>query len=433
MVLTTILYSFLACSFLYFVFVVIFRFLLRYVNQTFPTISLIKSLISNPFKCNGFDRIINLPTCVDTDSIEYTQDSLSLIYKIPQSMCSNIKTNNQSDNNDSPNNYKILEIGSILALTDQITSVLIMCADKNHRPGVSIKLSGSIHSCNDPNTFKALECGKSIVIKAKIIKLGATLGFANMSVYSPDGKILATCNHIKYLKTGIIWDNFLGYLAPLVYRFHRNSNSGRKTDKVTKKYLAEAKSLVELQWTEYSSQFDMKDDVNNNDLKTKTNKKEISDLNTSNIDFNLFDVEDVLTLKEPTVVQDISTDISQDPSAFLEMHSNSSIHNMFNTIHGGAMACAIHRAAILHAFPVGSTREISSGAQHMGVQYLSPIKGFISIEIQRHSNTGDNIILDDEVFKLSSGVPRATYHMNVFGKDLKKKKKVPKVTATLLL
>jgi hypothetical protein len=68
-----------------------------------------------------------------------------------------------------------LDLGAILALTDEITTVVLMCEDKTHRPGVSVTLSGELF-CHE------IRPGQNILIEACATKIGSTLAFTEVCV-----------------------------------------------------------------------------------------------------------------------------------------------------------------------------------------------------------------------------------------------------------
>lgn len=69
---------------------------------------------------------------------------------------------------------KYLDLGAVLALADEVTTVLIVCSDSDYRPGVSVTLSGELYS-------NKIYAGQTVVIEATVTKLGATLGFVEVT------------------------------------------------------------------------------------------------------------------------------------------------------------------------------------------------------------------------------------------------------------
>jgi hypothetical protein len=70
----------------------------------------------------------------------------------------------------------VLDLGGVLALADEISTVLLCCEDKTHRAGVSVSLSGEILR---PEELKA---GNTVWVESVISKVGAALGFAEVRV-----------------------------------------------------------------------------------------------------------------------------------------------------------------------------------------------------------------------------------------------------------
>lgn len=71
-------------------------------------------------------------------------------------------------------NQDVLDLGGVLALADEISTVLLCCEDKTHRAGVSVSLSGEILR---PEGLKA---GETVYVESIISKVGAALGFAEV-------------------------------------------------------------------------------------------------------------------------------------------------------------------------------------------------------------------------------------------------------------
>lgn len=89
-----------------------------------------------------------------------------------------------------------LGVGAVLALADVFTTLVLLAGDSNHRPGVSISLTGEV--------FKSVLVGQSVTIKARILKIGANLGFTEMWVYDERNEPVARAKHIKYLQMGMM-------------------------------------------------------------------------------------------------------------------------------------------------------------------------------------------------------------------------------------
>lgn len=158
------------------------------------------------FDDNGFESHCKLWENVDMNKLTCIKGELNMIYKIPESLCVH-HSNSKID--------KILNLGGILALTDQITTILCICHDPLHRPGVSVSLCGERF-----NNQYYIKSGDKVKIVSKITKIGLTLGFIEMTVYllndnDSSEKKVAFCKHTKYLKMGYIWDNY-GSIFPML-------------------------------------------------------------------------------------------------------------------------------------------------------------------------------------------------------------------------
>lgn len=132
----------------------------------------------------------------------------------------------------------LLDLGGILALVDEISTVLLCCEDKTHRPGVSVSLTGEILR---PEGLKA---GDVVWIESVVSKVGSVLGFAEVIFWKTSEKreILARASHIKYMPVGgKIWDLASPLMPSLVVMAHRFGWSGAPLQE--KEYLPLAKLL----------------------------------------------------------------------------------------------------------------------------------------------------------------------------------------------
>jgi hypothetical protein len=160
------------------------------------------------FDGNSFESHCKLWENVDMNKLTCINGELNMIYKVPESLCV------QHCHSKSNKFDKILNLGGLLALTDQITSVLCICHDPLHRPGVSVSLCGERF-----NNQYDIKSGNKVRIVSKISKIGLTLGFIEMTVYllndnDSSEKKVAFCKHTKYLKMGYIWDHY-GSIFPM--------------------------------------------------------------------------------------------------------------------------------------------------------------------------------------------------------------------------
>ena len=159
------------------------------------------ALIRFPRYVHGFGKCLSFPKRI-MPNVMYKNGFLKVNYIVPESIC--IKENS--------GNRFILGLGGILAIADSMTTLLIMTDDLSHRPGVSVTLSGvMVENTNGTNPVLAND---EIVIVCKNIKLGATLGFVEAYFYK-NNSIFAYVRHVKYLKLGFLYDNWIGPLLPL--------------------------------------------------------------------------------------------------------------------------------------------------------------------------------------------------------------------------
>lgn len=68
--------------------------------------------------------------------------------------------------------------GAIATLVDDAGTVAIMSADRNNRPGVTTDLNVSY--------LRPAKAGAEVVAKAKVLKIGRTLGFVEVDITSGD-------------------------------------------------------------------------------------------------------------------------------------------------------------------------------------------------------------------------------------------------------
>lgn len=116
---------------------------------------------------------------------ELTNDNHTVFsYIIPSSLCINNYESNQ------------FTASGALAVLDELSTYSLMLKDKNSRSGVSVHFNVNIH-----NICKAND---SVIVISTADKIGKTLGFCSMKIYSNDteGKLLVSGNHIKYLPGG---------------------------------------------------------------------------------------------------------------------------------------------------------------------------------------------------------------------------------------
>ena len=108
-----------------------------------------------------------------------------------------------------------IELASILAMFDQVTTWAHFTGDEYSRPGVSVTLSAALEDGVLPSDLP--KSGEEIEIRARLVTTGRTLGFASAQCVSGDGTVLASGTHHKYLPMDAVtkyW-NFL-FSRPLM-------------------------------------------------------------------------------------------------------------------------------------------------------------------------------------------------------------------------
>ncbi len=299
-----------------------------------------------------------------------------MLYTIPHDICDNVESDSK-EGAGSGTKYKFLSLGGMLALCDELTTVLLMAADKSHRPGVSVQLSGEIaYKSSDKNSSlpactldgRAL-AGRTILCISTVSKIGESLSFTSMKIYSPQSSsdqskleksgpisddaikkesddivegstacttasidlskytLLADTRHIKFMKMGYLYDSVLGDCLPfLLYQFH----------KFFPKHFYSRKS-------------------NSNST------------NNTNSNSSLLDVIRL----DPAP----STDTQPTSSYFLQ--TNQSMLNPFKKVHGGALAIASVSAAM------ASVDKSDAFVRAMEVNYMSAssVSSFIALVI----------------------------------------------------
>jgi hypothetical protein len=110
---------------------------------------------------DSFGKFLDITSGI-IGGVNVNRGILEISYVVPEHLC-----------HCHPDNVSYLDLAAILALTDEITTALIVCEDKTYRPGVSVSLSGELY-CDD------IRAGQKIVIEACVTKIGATLGFTEV-------------------------------------------------------------------------------------------------------------------------------------------------------------------------------------------------------------------------------------------------------------
>lgn len=169
----------------------IFQYVKHSVKKSYQLEQFVKDLLQNPIKRKrGFENFIPLTSNIVFDSLSYNYPTLLFQYRIPSCLV---------------NKDQYLDLGGILALTDLVTSIVILLNDKSHRAGVSITLTGQTHTQHFPDITayqNELKAGNIVMIRAYVTKVGYNIAFADMVISSLHGDRLASSSHMKFLPSG---------------------------------------------------------------------------------------------------------------------------------------------------------------------------------------------------------------------------------------
>lgn len=149
-----------------------------------------------------FTSFLNIHNCI-VDKVKLYKGSFGFSYLIPRHLSTS---------------GGVLDLGGVLALADEVSTVLLCCDDKTHRAGVSVSLSGEILR---PEELKA---GNKVWVESVISKVGVALGFVEVLIWKGEDKndLLARVSHIKYMQTGgVVWDVLSPLMPTLVLMAHR--------------------------------------------------------------------------------------------------------------------------------------------------------------------------------------------------------------------
>jgi hypothetical protein len=284
-------------------------------------------LIRFPYHAGGFDAALSFPKKIKKE-IKHKKGLLQVDYEVPTSICI-----------EDASGKHVLALGGVLALGDSLTTFVMMAGDSLHRPGVSVSLAGNMldttaSGASEDNTVFA---GDVISIVCRTTKVGATVGFSE-AFFSKRGRVLAHVRHIKYLKMGYLFDNWVGPLLPLYFDVSSMMSGGT---------LRPSKEAA---------------------IKKLTADCEVS-------------LESSLSLSR-----------TASASAGLSGHFGSVVHkgveNPFGNMHGGAVACLANDAA-LQALQGGQVAAKGAAlVTAMEISFLSPAKGKLDVSVQPVMSAG---------------------------------------------
>ena len=133
--------------------------------------------------------------------VEWNADGQLLYsYRVPKRVCIGAKNT--------------MPLSAVVALVDEVTTWASLCADRSHRPGVSISLEAELSQQDRPPVE-----GDELVFAARVEKIGRTLGFQSCEIHdAATGRPVARGYHTKMLDMGRAWSLMLGPLFPLTER-----------------------------------------------------------------------------------------------------------------------------------------------------------------------------------------------------------------------
>lgn len=305
----------------------------RYFKTEALIVDLMKSLPEN----SGFKFVFAFPDGVKDIKYDKTSSTTTLSYTIPRSICTAKQSKSESVDKvkvipiEGRESIMSLQLGAVIAVADEVTSIVLGAIDKTHRFGVSVQLSGE--SCCGADEYPIL-VGAVVQFVVRVVKIGKSLATVEMDVLVPNGgnhKKVFSVRHIKYVDMGILW-NVFGELVPLFLHFNKFSSR-----------IIAQHSLEEL---------------------LRLTSKPVSE-NCQ----QLVGHHQVLDEKQE----------SEDMLHYI-MHVNKHVENFFGSMHGGALACAFQLVVCEFCAKVGKSILVSKFSTYsfslysMEISYLRPSK-----------------------------------------------------------
>jgi len=285
------------------------------------------ALIRFPYHAGGFDNTLGFPRNI-LKEIKYKKGLLKVDYQVPHSICVE-----EEGGVEDKSTRRMLTLGGALALGDSLTTLVMMTDDSLHRPGVSVSLSGNMVDTTATGATKdnTIYAGDVINIVCRTNKVGATIGFSE-AFFCKNRRVLAHVRHIKYLKMGYLFDNWVGPLLPLFFDIScmmSHNGSLRPTKKAALKRLSADCDVL---------------------------------------------LENSLNLGETAAAADEAdtTDAQTLPKAAFSAMVHKGVENPFGSLHGGAVACIANEAALRTVGDAGTHKDVQVTA--MEIDYLSAAK-----------------------------------------------------------
>lgn len=290
------------------------------------------------------------------------KNGVSFHYVVPETLCRSHIVNGKAGRPQ-------FSAAAIMAIFDEVSTYSCAMKDRKMRPGLSVQLSTEV--------VKDIYAGDEITILTCADKIGNTLGYASLEVLNKNGELVARGKHIKHLPMGK-WFEFITHpmIAPVSLKFHELALR-REQRKKEKEGNHDVKNLTGSATIEGIGRvFDLLG------LKALTNKFPF--MESAPIDSDKFCSENGRI--DPKDMMSFTMTVKQITS------------NLRNTMHGGAVGCAVEHVCLLsrcgNTQPIDGSQDGREGVydlpcyiQQLEVRYISPMKGDLVITTanDRHS------------------------------------------------
>lgn len=167
---------------------------LKFVNKRLiKSMNFPEMLFSMASAGGFFTSFLNIHNCIE-GKIVRSKGKISFAYLVPHHLSTE---------------HNVLDLGAILSLGDEISTVVLVCEDKTYRAGVTVSLTGEILR---PEEIKA---GETVWIETMATKIGSALGFAEVLFWRSHerSELLARVSHVKYMQAG---GALYAWLSPLL-------------------------------------------------------------------------------------------------------------------------------------------------------------------------------------------------------------------------
>jgi len=278
---------------------------------------------------------------------------VSFHYIVPDTLCRSHLVNGRTGRPQ-------FSAAAIMAIFDEVSTYSCAMKDRKLRPGLSVHLSTEV--------IEDIHAGDEITILTCADKIGNTLGYASLEVLNKQGELVARGKHIKHLPMGK-WFEFITHpmIAPISLKLHELAllRENRKKQKEGNHDLMKMTGSSTIEGI--GRVFDL--------LGLKSLTKKFSFMESTTADNAMFCSENGRI--DPNDVHSYTMTVKQITS------------NLRNTMHGGAVGCAVEHACLLSRS--GNTQEDGSQegrdgvyelpcyVKQLEVRYISPMKGDLVI------------------------------------------------------